>query len=612
MALTPQQEQILREVQAKLREEEIAQMPKGLPGMEVIEPALAIGAATAGQVAGGIIGGGEGFLRGLYEGDPDVGLRTAVKRIEQIGDFVGYEPRTQYGARGMQALQEAVEPVFGPIGEQIQKQEKLFSGAAFEATGSPWAAGLAAAIPQVALEAAAILLLRGARPQKAFFDVEGRPTQELMEALNAQGLSFDDLVLEAVRELPDQTRRQLLTGAPDMPKTMEPVQRAQIEGGGRESALAPLMVEGSRVKSDPLAEQAIQAWQRPGVIQSAKQANPATQAKMLRMLDMRRRIGQNEALAARMRPTDITGESLMGRVDYLQDVLNVNTRRLRDIEQKNLPGKPVRTEPVLQAYQDALDQLDVQLTADNKLVFKGSQIAANPGAQRTIQSLHALLKEDVPIDALRFHKLKRQLDELIDYGKTKQELTPTPKNVLNRVRTALNDEIRRVDRDYAQVNDVISDLLGSFDRLQGVAGKRTDLSQPGAATRLGQEARKIFSNYNVRGELIEAIDEIDQAALRYGGEFDDSVMDLAMFATALDQRFGPVAKTSLEGALDATNRRQELQENVLSAVLDTSTAGATTGTMAGVGRRLAKMVQARELTDEDAYRLMEQLLRRGR
>lgn len=612
MALTPQQEQILREVEAKMREEEIAQMPKGLPGMEVIEPALAIGAATAGQAAGGIIGGVEGLARGLYKGDPDVGLRTAVKRIEQMGDFVGYEPRTQYGARGMQALQEAVEPVFGPIGEQIQKQEKRFAGAAFEATGSPWAAGLAAAIPQVALEAAAILLLRGARPQKAFFDVEGRPTQELMEALNAQGLSFDDLVLEAVRELPDQTRRQLLTGAPDMPKTMEPVQRAQIEGGGRESALAPLMVEGSKVKADPLAEQAIQAWQRPGVIQAAKQANPVTQAKMLRMLDMRRRIGQNEGLAARMRPTDVTGESLMGRVDYLQNVLNVNTRRLRDIEQNNLPGKPVRTEPVFQAYQDALDQLDVQLTADNKLDFKGSQIAANPGAQSTVKSLHALLQEDVPTDALRFHKLKRQLDEIIDYGKTKQELTRTGKDVLSKVRVALNDEIRRVDRDYAQVNDVISDLLGSFDQLQGVAGRRTDLSQPGAATRLGQEARKIFSNYNVRGELIEAIDEIDQAALRYGGEFDDSVMDLAMFATALDQRFGPVAKTSLEGVMDATRRRQELQENVLSAALETGTAGTTAGTMAGVGRRLAKMVQARELTDEDAYRLMEQLLRRGR
>ncbi len=180
------------------------------------------------------------------------------------------------------------------------------------------------------------------------------------------------------------------------------------------------------------------------------------------------------------------------------------------------------------------------------------------------------------------------------------------------MRVALNNEIRRVDRDYAQVNDVITDLLGSFDRLQGVAGKKTDLSQPGAATRLGQEARKIFSNYKVRGELSEAIDEIDRAALRYGGEFDDSVMDLAMFATALDQRFGPVAKTSLEGVMDATRRRQELQENVLSAALETGTAGTTAGTMAGVGRRLAKMVQARELTDEDAYRLMEQLLRRGR
>ncbi len=91
-------------------------------------------------------------------------------------------------------------------------------------------------------------------------------------------------------------------------------------GEANERRLRGVVFRPSKVKADPLAEQAIQAWQRPGVIQAAKQANPATQAKMLRMLDMRRRIGQNEALAARMRPTDITGESLMGRVNYLQNV----------------------------------------------------------------------------------------------------------------------------------------------------------------------------------------------------------------------------------------------------------------------------------------------------
>jgi len=608
MAMTPEQEAILREIEAKMREEQIAKMPKGLPGLEVIEPAVVLGTAAAGQVASGLAGlatTGYGLLMGEGEDAAARGART----VGQVQEALQYTPRTQYGARGMQRLQEATEPVLGPISRKFEEQSQRLGDVTLEATGSPLAAAAAYTLPTAALELAAYKLFRGARPQTAFFDAEGRPTQELMTALNEMGLSYEDLVTEAYRELPTVARKDI-AGAPAIAESLQATQREQITGGGREAALAPLMVESGAVRQDPLAQQAVEAWQRPGVVQAVKQANPATRAKMLSMLNMRRRIGQNEALAARMRPTDITGQSMMERVNYLQDVLNLNNKRLLEIEQKNLSGKPVQTAPVMQAYTESLDRLDIKLLDDNTLSFEGSQIAENPGAQKTIMSLHRLLSEDVPIDALRFHKLKRQLDEIIDYGKAQQELTGTGKDVLSRVRAALNNEIRRVDNDYAQVNDVISDLLGSFDRLQAVAGRRTDLTQEGAATRLGQEARKVFSNYNVRGELIEAIDQIDAAAVKYGGKFDDNVMDLAMFATALDQRFGPVAATSLEGVMDSTRRRQELAENVLSTVLETSTGG-TAGAMANVGRRMARMVKAREMTDEDAYRLMEELLRRG-
>lgn len=609
MAMTPEQEAILREIEAKMREEQIAKMPKGLPGLEVIEPAVALGTAAAGQVASGIAGlatTGYGLLMGEGEDAAARGART----VGQVQDALQYTPRTQYGARGMQRLQEVTEPVLGPVSRKFEEQSQRLGDVTLEATGSPVAAAAAYTLPTAALELAAYKLFRGARPQTAFFDAEGRPTQELMTALNEMGLSYEDLVTEAYRELPTVARKDI-AGAPAIAESLQATQREQIVGGGREAALAPLMVESGAVRQDPLAQQAIQAWQRPGVVQAVKQANPTTRAKMLSMLNMRRRIGQNEALAARMRPTDITGQSMMERVNYLQNVLSLNNKRLREIEQKNLSGKPVQTAPVMQAYTESLDRLDVQLLDNNTLSFAGSQIAENPGAQKTIMSLHRLLSEDVPIDALRFHKLKRQLDEIIDYGKAQQELTGTGKDVLSKVRASLNNEIRRVDNDYAQVNDVISDLLGSFDRLQTVAGRRTDLTQEGAATRLGQEARKVFSNYNVRGELIEAIDQIDAAAAKYGGKFDDNMMDLAMFATALDQRFGPVAATSLEGVMDSTRRRQELAENVLSTVLETGATG-TAGAMANVGRRMARMVKAREMTDEDAYRLMEELLRRGR
>lgn len=610
MALTPQQEQILREVQAKLREEEISQMPKGLPAMEVLEPALAIGAATAGQVAGGIIGGGEGLLRGLYEGDPDVGLRTAVKRIEQIGDFVGYEPRTQYGARGMQALQETVEPVFGPIGEKLQEQEKRFAGAAFEATGSPWAAGLAAAIPQVALEAAAILLLRGARPQKAFFDVEGRPTQELMEALNAQGLSFDDLVLEAVRELPDQTRRQLLTGAPDMPKTMEPVQRAQIEGGGREAALAPLMVEGTRLAADPLAQKTIEAWREPGLIQAVKQSTPATRIKMNEMLNMHRRIGQDQSLAAKIRPTDVTGRSLTERTNYLQKVLDVNNTRLRNIVNDRFPTLQVNTQPIVNAYEEMLASMGITRQLDDQLVFEGSQVSQNKNAQNQIMKVENLLREDVPVTARRLHNVKKQLDDILYETQSQGDIARTGKDIMQAVRFAINNTLREADKDYAQANDIISDILGSYSALEKFLGKDIRLDDPKAATKLGQEARKLFTNYAARAALTQTIADIDSTAVRYGGKFDDSVTDLAMFANALDERFGTTARGSMRGIIQGMQKTQDLSEAAKEMGMAATDQSGQAG--ARIGARLAqRFLQGKEISDQEAYRLMEELLRRG-
>lgn len=608
MAMTPEQEAILREIEAKMREEQIAQMPKGLPGLEVIEPAVALGTAAAGQVASGIAGlGTTGY--GLLMGEGEDAAARGARTVGQAQEFLQYTPRTQYGARGMQRLQEVTEPVLGPISRKFEEQSQRLGDVTLEATGSPVAAAAAYTLPTAALELAAYKLFRGARPQTAFFDAEGRPTQELMTALNEMGLSYEDLVTEAYRELPTVARKDI-AGAPAIAESLQATQREQIVGGGREAALAPLMVEGTRLVADPLAQQTIEAWREPGLIQAVKQSTPATRIKMNEMLNMHRRIGQDQSLAAKIRPTDVTGRSLTERTNYLQKVLDVNNTRLRNIVNDRFPTLQVDTQPIINSYEEMLASMGITRQLDDQLVFEGSQISQNKNAQSQVMKVENLLREDVPITAKRLHNVKKQLDDILYETTMQGDIARTGKDIMQAVRVAINDTLRKADKDYAQANDVISDILGSFSAIEDFLGKKIALNDPKAATKLGQEARKLFTNYQSRAALTQAISDIDSTAARYGGKFDDSVTDLAMFANALDERFGTTARGSMRGIIQGMQKTQELSEAAKEMGMAATDQSGQAG--ARIGARLAqRFLQGKEISDQEAYRLMEELLRRG-
>ena len=614
MALTPEQEKVIREVQAKLREEQIAQMPEGLPGMYYVEPAVRMASAAAGDVLGGFAGAvrtAGGLLAGEGEEAPRAGLellRSTQNLAQQFPDIIpGME--TQRGARGMQRLQEVTEPVLGPIARGFERESQKLADVAFEATGSPLAATAAYTAPTAALELGALKLLRGARPQVAFFDAEGRPTRELLDALNEAGFSYEDLVQEAVRELPTTAKRDI-AGLPAISESLEPAQRAQIEGGGREAALAPLMVEGTRLASDPLAQQTIEAWREPGLIQAVKQATPQTRAKMNRMLNIQRRIGQDSSLAAKMRPTDVTGESLVERTDYLQKVLDVNNTRLRNIVNDKFPTLQVNTQPIVNAYEEMLGSMGITRALDDQLVFEGSQVSQNKNAQNQIMKVENLLREDVPVTARRLHNVKKQLDDILYETQSQGDIARTGKDIMQAVRVAINNTLREADKDYAQANDIISEILGSYSAVERFLGKDIRLDDPKAATKLGQEARKLFTNYAARAALTQAIAEIDSTAARYGGRFDDSVTDLAMFANALGHRFDTAATGSLEGLMQKQQKRQALGEAAKEIGKATVDQTGQAGTR--IGSRLAQIfLKGKENSDQEAYRLMEELLRRG-
>lgn len=595
-----------------IRDLEISQMPMGIPTAATVEPAIAMAGGLAGQVAGGLSGltrAGGGYLFSDESGEE--AMKAGADVSQSVSEAVSrpFAPKTQFGARGMDVVSKPLEAVGGAI-EQVSQYlgDKTFAGemgGAFGESlkGSPAAATAAYMAPEIVLSILPSTLIRRIAPSGKYLDASGNPTPELLQGLRSIGLSWQDLTDVAKKQIPQTPQRSLVAGTQLTERSLDPARAAQISSGGSEASLAPLMAAGSKTTKDPLAQSAILQWDDKGLIQAVKTASSETRGEMLKMLDLRSRIDNNKRLAQTTRPSDIAGDAAVKRVSYLRGIANSARVELDKIAKEKLAGQQIDVQPVVETLNSALNDLKVRVVqGDNGLptpVFEESLISANPSSKKVIKTLFKLMAEGGAPDALRLHDLKRQLDELIDFKKSQQGgLTGSGKSVLKTVRASINDQLRLANPDYAKTNDTLSEILTVFDDFDSVSGRRTDIFGSDAASKLGQEFRKLFSNYGVRTDLMNSISGLDNAAAKYGAQFRDSIMDLSMFANALDDRFGPVAGTSFRGEIAAANKQaanEALRSNWKDKVID---------------KAMEAYQSARGVSDDRAYGVMEELLKR--
>lgn len=116
------------------------QLPQGTIGAPIIEPALAIATGAIAEPIAGLAG----IVGGLLPGEEGQGERF----IEATREALTFQPRTQSGKAGLEAVGEAL----APVGEAFQAAETALGDATFEATGSPALAAAATAIPTLATE----------------------------------------------------------------------------------------------------------------------------------------------------------------------------------------------------------------------------------------------------------------------------------------------------------------------------------------------------------------------------------------------------------------------------------------------------------------------------
>ena len=150
-------------------------------------------------------------------------------------------------------------------------------------------------------------------------------------------------------------------------------------------------------------------------------------------------------------------------------------------------------------------------------------------------------------DAYDLHRLKRFIDENVDYGVSEGGLTGNTQRLLKGWRRAIDEALDTQFTEYNKINSVVSDLITSVDEIGNTFGKKMSLSDPLANIRAGQVTSRLLSNSPNRGEVMRAILNSKNTAQKYGIEASDDIIAQVRFADLLEDVYGTQATRSLGG-----------------------------------------------------------------
>ena len=518
------------------------------------EVALQMATGAAGEVASGLAGIGAGVataagnIVGLTDRDP---METAANVVGDVRDFITSDVETPGGI----ALQKKIgESVLGDAGELFSNVENKLGDTAFDITGSPAAAAIAKSIPTAIIEAIGAKAAFAAAKQAgkgALMFPDGRPTAKFRKALEKQGVEFDNITEAMVGEFIEHG-----TNASDAAQDLV---KAQLAAGETGKGLAEVALSkgGEIIKYKPGVD-AIKQGYRKGFVAEVAAASPVTRAKITDMVRKMRRIKDNEALLDKFTPTDPIGESLMVRLKRIKTETVSASKELNQIAASNLKGQPIDSARIVKKFRESLDELDVKMGEglNPELSFKGSIISKDKGSRKLIKDAIDLLAEDVDIDALRAHKLKRQLDSLINYKKTKSfsGLPASGKRVLVGLRKEINEALRETNPDYARVNDTIHSGLNAMEGMEKAVGPSINIWETGGVSALGRDSRSLLSNNKSRQRLSSAISRVEETAIAMGGQYDDKITTMVRAANALEDVHGAMARSSIKGEIASANK----------------------------------------------------------
>lgn len=367
-------------------------------------------------------------------------------------------------------------------------------------------------------------------------------------------------------------------------------------------------LSGTQVVNDDMAGDLIKQGWDPGVITAIKAASDDDRRNMLKMLNLYEIGKKNKKFAMTNRPNDIVGTNIEKRIEFLDSTRRNAGSMLERVADQQLKGTKVDVSGPMNQFIQDLEQLGVRVEFDSKGIAKanlqGSDLQGDRASQRLFNNVLDRLSNVQAPDAYGVHTAKRFLDTQVSYAKKNlaNPLSAQAERVVKGLRANLNRTLGDLNSDYAAANARYSDTKQALDALQESVGTKIDLDMPDAAKAIGTSARSLTSNNQGRIQMLNALNQVNQTAAKYGGKFNNDILNQLMFGNEIDRMFGAVAPTSLKGQTE-----QAIQSGVKGAQQ-----AATQGGLVGLAAKTlgSAVERARGINEENAIKVMKDLLRR--
>lgn len=514
--------------------------------------------------------------------DWDEGMR-GLKAGAELG-LGGFYNTAVESASGLAGLEQGMTQRSGVAGGQATRDFKDRFGYEF----SPDAQELAGSLREYA-EPVASDIEKGLKHTSRFFQERGA---DLLSPFGEKGKATGSALGAAV--IPAAGIALGSRNAPSLPKRKVDPRAEKLRSNTGDTDTAGIKLEGDKVVKDAAAKEAMRQGAEEGVVASIKAADPKSKANMNRMLDVLEKGQSNARYAVLNRPAQVMGDSIAARIRHVRKV-NEQAARQLDFEARKLKGQPVDHAPVVESFLGDLDGMGVRMNPrTGKLEFQDSDIEKLKGPQKILKNVVERMLNTRTPDGYDVHRLKKYIDENVTYGKSKNGLTGKAETIVKRLRSNLDGLLDQQFPGYNQVNTQFSETITALQNFQ--RSTRVDFDSPNVNKALGNEMRKLLSNYRSRTNLLDSLDEMSEIAGRYGGQFTDDIIVQAMFVKELDNMFGAVAKGSFKG---------EIESGIKTALTEGPGAAARNAALEGVAKKLNEM---RGVNPQAAIKALRELL----
>lgn len=648
---------------------------KGDTWDEFTEPVKAI----AGGLGGSAVGGWKGIGELLSGGDLD----TAVEKLREAQKAFANMPETEAGKRGLQVVTGALKNledvgnyfaagaaglsslVTNPMGGLQGAQQEVkrvrddgisnyLADGTLERTGSPLAATTASMLPdlaEIALGSKAVnagIKSAISRTPTPMLGKKGSIADKLRNEPNHQSTAGYDLINKDVPS-PKSTALVPTGGAVekmvnagdavyDAITQLEVNPKGTIEKGVSkvDDFLRNAARNKERVIKNPLEKEALTQGWGADKIALLKTSTAATKNKTLQMLNMMENIKNNAKYGGKNRPNDIIGQSIQDRLNVILAANRSAGSKIDGIA-KSLKDVSADYDVPVRGFLENLENMGVNLidelqakTPLNKStppavwdrIFEGSDIEMVGGAEKILKNIMIRMSKTDSPNGYDMHRLKKYIDEQVSWGKTSEGLTGKAEIIIKELRHGINSALQDASPAYARVNKTYSETIEVLNQLQNsVSGKKIDFESIAATRKLGNETRKIQSNYNTFADLLDSLDAVDKTAKKYKKtpsfstglstnttpgakidtpDFDDDLVELAQLSEELNRRFGTTARTSHEATIEKGVNRGNQELGQIMSESNLQTGARWTGKAAD---------KLKGVNDENAFKSMRELLK---